>query len=722
MSKLPYRWLQVLIIILIITIVTGVILFINYSDSRSTHEAHTLTLQQNTEYSLLQSIRLVDKGLILFDYSLDYRLREPMDIFLSAYEESGGDPAEIDLIALKSLLGPGYEVYIINEAGVVEYTTYTPDHRMDFSIYPTFFERLTRIREGDSFASDRIVTGYSGIDKRKFVYHPTPDHRYVLELSYFDDEIRSLRKDLKYTEAAGSIQAMNPYLISVRIFNLLGHEVGNTVYQPEEKRTEIISEVHSSGEHIELVDTGNGTLTRYLFIDLSDGSTPREMDLVAELTYTTALTETLLQRVLCSHLFIGVLALLIGGGLAYSTTMYFTRPIHHLMEDTEEIRHGNFDHPIRVSTLPELRSFSLSLQEMVARLKGMMIMLQDSEEHYRNVVENQTELICRYLPDTTIIFANNAYCAYFSLDCDGIIGCRYLPEIHPDDRPQVQCIVSSLTSEHPTSSLELRVIRPDEKIQWIRWNIRAFFNDLGEAIEYQVVGRDITEAKEAVFALRESEKRYRFITENTADMIWIMDLQLNLQYISPSVMKIRGFTVEEALSQSVEEVLTPGSRAHVHDLFTTEMAREESGDADPDRTLTFVTQEYCKDGTIICLENSVKMLRDESGIPIGLIGTSRDITEKKRAEEAWEEAFAQIEDNIYQFSILNDQIRNPISVIMGIADLEGGEEMERIIRQVKVIDGIISRLDQGVLESESIRSFMRKRYQTDSKDSTSDQR
>ncbi len=146
------------------------------------YEEHTDTLQENSEYALIQSLALVDKGLILFDHSLDYRLLEPMDIFLSEYEESGGDPSAIDLDALKTRLGPGYELYIINEAGVIEYTTFAPDHGLDFSIYPSFFEKLTGIREGDEFASERITAGYGGTETRKFVYHPTPDNQYILAM------------------------------------------------------------------------------------------------------------------------------------------------------------------------------------------------------------------------------------------------------------------------------------------------------------------------------------------------------------------------------------------------------------------------------------------------------------------------------------------------------------------------------------------------------------
>lgn len=700
-------------IFLIIIIVTGVILYVNYSGSRSMHEEHTDTLQENTEYALIQSLSLVDKGLILFDQSLDYRLREPMELFLSAYEESGGDPSAIDLVALKNRFGPGYELYIINEAGLIEYTTFAPDHGLDFSVYPSFYEKLTRILERDEFVSERITSGYSGTETRKFVYKPTPDHRYILEISYVDAEILSMRGDLKYTEAAAKIKEMNPFLTSVRLFNVLGQEIGNSGVNPDEDLLRTISLVLTSGESYEIVDPATGTMTRYLLVDLSHGTNPEEMNLVAELVYTTAPIESRLEKILHSHLFIGVLALLIGGGLALSTTMYFTRPIDDLMEDTEAIRMGNLDHPVRISKLPELRSFSLSLQEMVSRLQGMMISLQESEEHYRMVVEDQTELICRFLPDSTITFANLAFCNYFSLDCDEVVGTGFAPAVHPDDFEIYTSLYSSISLNEPVLTVDHRIILPDGETRWQRWNIRAFFDDNREIIEYQAVGRDITEAKEAEEALRESEERYRFIAENTADTIWIVDLDFNLKYISPSVLKLKGFTVDEALSQSAEELLTPHSLEEVQALYEKEMAYEATGEADPDRTVIFVTEEYTKDGGILCFENSVKLMRSSDGTPVGLIGSSRDITEKKQAEEAWEEAFAQIEENIYQASILNDQIRNPMAVIMGLADLEGGERMEKIIKEVYKINDIITRLDRGVLESESIRAFMRKRYEKD---------
>ena len=100
---------------------------------------------------------------------------------------------------------------------------------------------------------------------------------------------------------------------------------------------------------------------------------------------------------------------------------------------------------------------------------------------------------------------------------------------------------------------------PDGAIRWQRWSDRAIFDPDGTLREYQSVGRDITETKEAEFALQASEERYRLIADNTADHIWIFDMDLNLKYTSPAVMKMKGFTVKEVLSQSLEEMMTPAS-------------------------------------------------------------------------------------------------------------------------------------------------------------------
>jgi PAS domain S-box-containing protein len=145
--------------------------------------------------------------------------------------------------------------------------------------------------------------------------------------------------------------------------------------------------------------------------------------------------------------------------------------------------------------------------------------------------------------------------------------------------------------------------------------------------------RDITERKRTEEALRESEEKYRLIAENTADLIAILDMNLLFTYVSPSTLRLRGFTVEEAMGQTLNQVLTPKSMQLALTVFEKEMELEASGTADPDRTKILELEEYKKDGSIIWMEVSLSFLRDKDHKPVGILVISRDITERKRADE-----------------------------------------------------------------------------------------
>ncbi len=141
--------------------------------------------------------------------------------------------------------------------------------------------------------------------------------------------------------------------------------------------------------------------------------------------------------------------------------------------------------------------------------------LRESEERYRNVVEDQTEFISRFLPDGTHIFVNEAYCRYFGLKRDEIIGQRFSPVLHPEDREIVARHIASITPEHPVMDIEQRIIMPDGSVRWQRWSDRAIFDNRGKVTEYQSVGRDITEQKKTEQALQQALKKLNMLSSIT---------------------------------------------------------------------------------------------------------------------------------------------------------------------------------------------------------------
>jgi two-component system cell cycle sensor histidine kinase/response regulator CckA len=146
------------------------------------------------------------------------------------------------------------------------------------------------------------------------------------------------------------------------------------------------------------------------------------------------------------------------------------------------------------------------------------------------------------------------------------------------------------------------------------------------------VVRDITQRKQAEEALRESEQKYRFITEKMADAVWLMDMDFKPTFISPSVTRMYGYTLEELRALSLDGLLTPESFESAMKTMALELSPERLAPRPDERSVT-VELEICrKDGSSSWSESTLTLLRDSEGHPTGLMGVGRDITERKRAE------------------------------------------------------------------------------------------
>jgi PAS domain S-box-containing protein len=139
----------------------------------------------------------------------------------------------------------------------------------------------------------------------------------------------------------------------------------------------------------------------------------------------------------------------------------------------------------------------------------VMAALRQSEQRYRSVVEHQSDLVCRYLPDTTLTFVNDAYSRFFGQKRDGLIGRRFIELIPETDRARALEHVESLMRGASPVIHEHCVLLPDGttgRQQWINHTIKAAD---GHIEELQGIGRDITDRWRAEETLREKETRLR---------------------------------------------------------------------------------------------------------------------------------------------------------------------------------------------------------------------
>ncbi len=152
--------------------------------------------------------------------------------------------------------------------------------------------------------------------------------------------------------------------------------------------------------------------------------------------------------------------------------------------------------------------------------------------------------------------------------------------------------------------------------------------------------------------LTESKEKFKFLAENMSDIVWTLDMNLETTYVSPSVEKVLGFTPEERKRQTLEDMVTPNSLKLINETFSQEL-EFETMQKDPHRSITIELEYYHKNGTIVWIENDIKAMRDPDGKLIGIYGSSRDITERKKAQDAilqakkeWEQTFDAVPDLI----------------------------------------------------------------------------
>ena len=186
--------------------------------------------------------------------------------------------------------------------------------------------------------------------------------------------------------------------------------------------------------------------------------------------------------------------------------------------------------------------------------------LRRSEARYRAVVEAQTELVCRFRPDHTLTFVNEAYARYFGRPREELVGREYAPLIVEEERDRVRRALESISVENPVVTLEERVLRLDGGIRWQQWTNRGLFDADGCLVEYQAVGRDITARREAEEALRRSEEDYRLLFEQSVDGIVVVS-DGQIVRANRAFAEIHGCAVEDLLGTPGTDLLHPDERA-----------------------------------------------------------------------------------------------------------------------------------------------------------------
>lgn len=184
------------------------------------------------------------------------------------------------------------------------------------------------------------------------------------------------------------------------------------------------------------------------------------------------------------------------------------------------------------------------------------------------VVDLQMELVCRYLPDTTLTFVNEAYCRFFNQPADQLVGHSLLEFLDDDIAPAVQRSIEAYITNPDHVVNENAVRRYDGEVRLIQWTRQPVRNSHQELVEIQAVGRDITDLKQAEEALNRSEERYRRVIEASPDGI-LITRQATILYVNPALVRLlHGQHADELIGKSVFEILVPADHDFAQERIT----------------------------------------------------------------------------------------------------------------------------------------------------------
>ena len=271
----------------------------------------------------------------------------------------------------------------------------------------------------------------------------------------------------------------------------------------------------------------------------------------------------------------------------------------------------------------------------ITEQKKMEEKLRESEANYKQLFDNSPAGIYQIdYKSGRFLKANDVFCDYAGCSQEEITSLSPYDILTEESKKLFWERVEKISQGVKVPEIvEFEILNKKNKHFYIQLHIKNIYDAEGHVVAADVVAHDITERKRAEELLRQSEEKYRLLADHMKDQVWLMDLNLKITYISPSVEKLLGYTLEELKQLSIDKLLTETSLRPAIKLFSEELSKALPA-SQPSFLKHLVEFEFrCKNGQTLWGECSFSFIRDENGKPLSILGEGRDITERKRAED-----------------------------------------------------------------------------------------
>jgi len=259
--------------------------------------------------------------------------------------------------------------------------------------------------------------------------------------------------------------------------------------------------------------------------------------------------------------------------------------------------------------------------------------LRESEEKYRTILENIQEGYFETDLDGNLTFFSDSVCQIHGYPKEELMGMNNRQYTDKETAKKVfQAFNNVYNTRKPLKGFVWQIIRKDGAKRYIEASLSLQEDSKGKPIGFRGLLRDITERKQTEELLKESESRYRLLADHMRDQVWIMTLDLKVTYISPSVEKLLGYTLNELKHLPLNKLLPENSYKAAMDFFSLEMTKALAVPPAHSSNRFLEFEFRCKNGRILWMESTFSVIRDENGKPLSILSEGRIINDRKQIE------------------------------------------------------------------------------------------